>query len=186
MAHIHLAPVNPPLGVNPNYCVGKQTTLVMKEKVFSLSGDTFHITDEAGLEVVQCRGTTFSLSDRKEFMDTRGNPLFSLRNKLIAIHKTFYAEEAGTGRILFEIKGKFSIGKSKMVATFVNASTQQPVELLVKGDWLDRSATITMGGMVVAQISRSVFNMRELIGGQQSVSISIGARGFEKDRAERP
>lgn len=79
----------------------------MKEKVWSLSGDTFHITDESGAEVVQCRGTTFSLSDRKEFATASGQKLFDLRKKLIAIHKTFYAE-APDGNVLFEVKGKFS------------------------------------------------------------------------------
>lgn len=57
-----------------------------------------------------------------------------------------------------------------MIATFTNTSNKAPVELLVKGDWLDRSATISMGNVVVAQISRSYFNMREIFGGQQSVS----------------
>jgi hypothetical protein len=59
-----------------------------------------------------------------------------------------------------------------MHATFTNASDKQLVELEVKGDWLDRSATITnmANGQVVAQISRSRFNMREILGGQQSVS----------------
>lgn len=104
---IQLSPVHPALGINPTYCLPKQTTLVMKEKVWSLSGDTFHITDEAGIEVVQCRGQTFSLSGRKEFADSQGRPLFSLRNKLLALHKTFYAE-AGDGKVLFEVKSKFS------------------------------------------------------------------------------
>ncbi|TVY33933.1 Protein LURP-one-related [Lachnellula occidentalis] len=165
----------------------------MKEKVWSLSGDTFHITDSAGHEVVQCRGQTFSLSDRKEFADTAGRPLFSLRTKLLSIHKCFYAEAPG-GEVLFEVKGKFSrierergmegiivlmmnenelVGTSKMVATFQNAANGAPVELLVKGDWLDRSATITMGNVVVAQISRSYFNMREMVGGQQSYYVTV-------------
>lgn len=135
MPPIQLAPINPPLGVNPAYCVGKQTTLVMKEKVWyvapppslpttspfpphlqnstntltsrSLSGDTFHIVDENNREVVQCRGQTFSLSDRKEFADASGRPLFSLRTRLLSLHKSFYAEGPG-GDILFEVKGKFS------------------------------------------------------------------------------
>ena len=79
----------------------------MKEKVWSLSGDTFHIVDQDGTEVVQCRGQTFSLSDRKEFADTTGKPLFSLRTKLLSIHKSYYAEDAG-GNVIFEVKGKFS------------------------------------------------------------------------------
>jgi uncharacterized protein YxjI len=60
-----------------------------------------------------------------------------------------------------------------MIATFQNASNNAPIELLVKGDWLDRSATITMGNMVVAQISRSYFNMREVFGGQQTYYVTV-------------
>ncbi|KUJ13033.1 DUF567-domain-containing protein [Mollisia scopiformis] len=169
---IQLAPFNPPLGVNPNYCMNKQTTLVMKEKVWSLSGDTFHIVDENNHEVVQCRGQAMSLSDRKEFATSSGAPLFSLRTKLLSIHKSFYAE-LPSGEILFEVKGKFSIGSSKMVATFTNASNKQPVEMLVKGDWLDRSAVISMNGATVATIGRSYFNMREIFGGQQSYFVTV-------------
>jgi uncharacterized protein YxjI len=166
-----LAPLSPPLGVNPAYCVPRQTVLVMKEKVWSLSGDTFHIVDENGHEVVQCRGQAFSLSDRKEFADSAGRPLFSLRTRHFTLHKSFYAEDAG-GTVLFEVKGKFSIGSSKMIATFTNRSNGAPIELLVKGDWFDRSATITMGNQVIATIGRSYFNMREVFGGQQTVSLS--------------
>ena len=102
-----LAPLSPPLGINPAYCVPKQTVLVMKEKVWSVSGDTFHIVDENGHEVVQCRGQAFSLSDRKEFADSSGRPLFSLRTRHFTLHKSFYAED-GSGKNLFEVKGKFS------------------------------------------------------------------------------
>lgn len=49
-----------------------------------------------------------------------------------------------------------------MVATFTNHSNGAPIELLVKGDWFDRSATITMGNQVIATIGRSYFNMREI------------------------
>ncbi|KAE8446675.1 hypothetical protein EG329_011718 [Mollisiaceae sp. DMI_Dod_QoI] len=171
-APAHLAPINPPLGVNPNYCMNKQTTLVMKEKVWSLSGDTFHIVDENGLEVVQCRGQAMSLSDRKEFTSSTGAPLFSLRTKLLSIHKSFYAE-LPSGEILFEVKGKFSIGTSKMIATFTNASNRAHIELLVKGDWLDRSAVISMDGTTVATIGRSYFNMREIFGGQQTYYVTV-------------
>lgn len=60
-----------------------------------------------------------------------------------------------------------------MIATFQNASNNAPIELLIKGDWLDRSATITMGNVVVAQISRSYFNMREVLGGQQTYYVTV-------------
>jgi hypothetical protein len=56
---------NPYLGVFTQFCVPNQTTLVLKEKVFSLSGDTFSVKDANGAAVVNCQGKTFSLTDRK-------------------------------------------------------------------------------------------------------------------------
>lgn len=102
-----LAPVHPPLGINAAFCAPKQTTLTMKEKVWSLSGDSFHVMDENNIEVVRCQGKTFSFSDRKEFMDPQGRPLFALRNKHLVLHKTFYGE-APDGKELFRVKSQFS------------------------------------------------------------------------------
>jgi hypothetical protein len=64
-----------------------------------------------------------------------------------------------------------------MIATFTNHSNGAPIELLVKGDWFDRSATITMGNQVIATIGRSYFNMREVFGGQQTVRLPLAGIG---------
>jgi uncharacterized protein YxjI len=66
-----------------------------------------------------------------------------------------------------------TVGTSKMIATFTNASNNKPVELLVKGDWFDRSATITLGNTVVATIGRSYFNVREIFGGKQTYYVTV-------------
>lgn len=60
-----------------------------------------------------------------------------------------------------------------MLATFTNASTSSPAELLIKGDWFDRSATITHNSKVIAQISRKMLNMREIFGGSQTYYVTI-------------
>lgn len=63
-----------------------------------------------------------------------------------------------------------------MVVTFQNlASNNAPIELMIRGDWLDRSAVITIGdgGAAVAQISRKLFNARELLGGQQTYYCTV-------------
>jgi uncharacterized protein YxjI len=117
---VQLQPVNPPMGPNLGYCVNKTTILTMKEKVWSLSGDTFTITDEHDQVVVQCNGTTFSMSDRKEFLAPNGQPLFSLKNKIISIKKSFYAEGPGGG-IVFEVKSKFS---SKFSVSFLERGNE--------------------------------------------------------------
>ena len=40
----------------------------------------------------------------------------------------------------------------------------------LKGDWFDRSATITLGGRPVAEVARKFFNVREIFGDKQTVS----------------
>jgi uncharacterized protein YxjI len=65
------------------------------------------------------------------------------------------------------------VGGAKLVATFNNASNGQAVELLVKGSFFDRNATITLDGQPVAQIGRNFFNAREIFGGQQSYQVSV-------------
>lgn len=102
-----------------------------------------------------------------------GNEIFTLAEKKFKLNKTFHAE-APTGHN-FDIEGNFSIGSSKSTVKFVNASNQQPLELRVKGDWLDRSAMITLGEKgserIVAQMSRSFANAREIFGNKQTVSL---------------
>lgn len=61
-----LQPVHPPLGIHPAYTSHPQpVTLVLKERVFSFSGDDFGITDTNGQVVVRCKGKVLSFTDRK-------------------------------------------------------------------------------------------------------------------------
>jgi len=48
---IILQPLPKAIGINPAFCVNAQKTLLMKEKVFSLALDSFHIQDENREEV---------------------------------------------------------------------------------------------------------------------------------------
>jgi hypothetical protein len=63
---------------------------------------------------------------------------------------------------------------ARLGATFQNiASNNANIELNVEGSWFDRSATITMGNVVVAQISRKLFKLREIVGGQQTYYVTV-------------
>ena len=80
---------------------------MLKEKILSLSGDTFDVKTIHGMPIFQVKGEVFSLSGRKRVMDMAGNVLFTIRKKLLALHATFYAEDPN-GNVIFEVKGKFS------------------------------------------------------------------------------
>jgi uncharacterized protein YxjI len=62
-----------------------------------------------------------------------------------------------------------------MIVTFINTIDRQPIELLIEGDWFDRSAKITLNNRMVAQIGRNFFNMGQIFGGQQTYQVSVAA-----------
>lgn len=65
-APVQLHPVNPPVAAFPQFIAQAPVTLVMREKMWSWSGDDFSVQDAAtGRAVVKCKGKAMSLRDRK-------------------------------------------------------------------------------------------------------------------------
>ncbi|KAK8043873.1 hypothetical protein PG994_012711 [Apiospora phragmitis] len=148
-------------------------TLVLKEKIVSLSGDSFDIKTLDGRPVFKVQGNAFSLSGRKEVMDVAGNHLFTIRKRLLRLHSTFYVEDPSEREIM-EVAGKFSFGSSKSVATFTSEGGQRE-NLFMKGNFFDTRAAITdeASGQAVAVINRQLLNPRELLGGQQTYHVTV-------------
>ncbi|KAM0721872.1 hypothetical protein Q7P37_002797 [Cladosporium fusiforme] len=154
-----LAPFNPPLGPqppNPAFYSPTESTLQMKEKLLSLSGDSFTITNTSGAPVCQCTGKVFSLHGTKTFTDMQGNELFTVKKKMLSIQKKLRVREPRRPYVHFK-----------------NAADGQEVQLDLKGDWFDRSATITLGGRPVADVKRKFFNARELFGDKQTYFVTV-------------
>lgn len=64
-------------------------------------------TKRVVLQLVLTSNDVISRPRCAEFKDVQGNELFTLRNKLIAIHKTFVAERPD-GTDLFKVKASFA------------------------------------------------------------------------------
>lgn len=63
-----LAPLTPqqvPVGVHPPFTYGQEITLLLKEKVFSFSGDDFSVKDVNGNVIFRLDGRTMSLRGKK-------------------------------------------------------------------------------------------------------------------------
>ncbi|KAI0532337.1 DUF567-domain-containing protein [Xylaria digitata] len=161
------------LGLFPNFIARQPESLMLKEKVMSLSGDSFDIKLVSGQPIFQVKGETFSLSGRKHFCDMSGNELFTIRKKLIAFHSTYYAEDPD-GNVIFEVKSRFNFGGTKLVCTFKSPSGKDE-SLMVKGNFFDTRAEITEEStkQPVAVIDRKFFNAREAFTGQDTYAVSV-------------
>lgn len=101
-----LSPFPQPLGIYPAFIAPKGEILQLKEKMMSLSGDSFSVITGEGQVVVQVKGEAFSMSGRKRVTDPAGTTLFDIRKEHFQWHLTYYGEDPN-GKRVFEVKKKF-------------------------------------------------------------------------------
>ena len=169
---VQLPPLPFPIAIFPQFTARACENIKLREKLMSLSGDSFYIElHPSKTPLLQVQGTAFSISGRKHVTDMAGQPLFTIRKQTFSIPSTYYAEDPN-GNKFFEVQGKWSFGSSKAVGVFSYKGQDGGMRegrLAMKGDWLDRRAEIkdeNTGG-TVAVIDRKFFNARELLGGGQ-------------------
>lgn len=157
----HLAPMPSPIGIFPQFLAQGTETLVLKEKVLSLTGDDFHIKLANGTPILRVEGKVMSISGRKKVFDEQGGHLFDIVKEHFHLHAT-YRVEGAKGEKIMEVKSSlkcefffslFSFGLngesadklivmgSKATATFVSQSGKKEV-LTMRGNWFDTSADI--------------------------------------------
>ncbi|OAL52804.1 DUF567-domain-containing protein [Pyrenochaeta sp. DS3sAY3a] len=169
-----LPPVPQPIGVFPQFIAQGPETLVLREKVMSLSGDSFEIKLANGTPILQVEGKVLSISGRKKVNDMAGNHLFSIVKEHFHIHTTYAAENAKGEKIL-EVKSSFKLMGSKATATFTS-SNGKPEVLTMSGNFFDTTADIkdeAQGGLVVARIDRKLLSGKDVFFGQQTYGVQV-------------
>ncbi|KAF2495288.1 DUF567-domain-containing protein [Lophium mytilinum] len=173
-----LPPLSRDIGIFPPYIAQQSETLVLKEHVLSLSGDSFSIKTTDGRAIFQVKGEVMSLSGRKHLMDMSGSPIFDIRKEHLTLHTTYYGEDPSGNKIL-EVKSKFALLGSTAYGTFTSLSGKAE-KLEMKGDWLSTSGQIvdTSTGEVVATIDRKLLSGKDIFFGQQTYALTI-AKGAD-------
>jgi uncharacterized protein YxjI len=102
-----LAPVPQPIGIFSQFVAQQSETIVLKEKVLSLTGDSFSIKLANGTPLFQVEGKVMSISGRKTLRDMAGNHLFDIQKEHLHIHTTFAIKDPQDRKIM-EVKSKFA------------------------------------------------------------------------------
>jgi uncharacterized protein YxjI len=95
------------IGIFDQYIARGPETIVLKEKVLSLSGDSFSIKLTNGTPLFQVEGKVMSISGRKTVRDMAGNHLFDICKEHMHIHTTFVIKDPKDQKIM-EVKSKFA------------------------------------------------------------------------------
>lgn len=100
-----LPPVAQPIALFQQFLAQQSETVVLREKVMSLSGDSFEITLASGQPLLRVQGTVMSLRGRKSVYDLANNHLFDIVREHMHIHPTFAAVDP-SGKKLLEVRNK--------------------------------------------------------------------------------
>jgi len=94
------------IGVFDHFIARQTETFILKEKVLSLSGDSFDIKMANGQPILKVAGKLMSISGRKSVFDMAGNRLFDICKEHFHIHSTYVCEDPN-GQKFLEVKSKF-------------------------------------------------------------------------------
>lgn len=142
---VPLYPQNPPVvAVDERFALPQPVTLVLREKIFSFSGDDFSIKDATtGQPYFRVNGRALSLREKKTFLDAYGQPIMNMKSQLLAFvpnNILYYGDDSRNK--LAEIRAHFTFMKPKLSVKFNNKINGVPCELGCKGNWLARSCII--------------------------------------------
>ena len=145
----------------------REMTYALREKVLSLSGDTFEIKDQDGHERFKIKGRALSLKDKKTISDDKGVDLYKLEKKMVSMHARQYIIDAKTNI-------KIAVMKQKSVIPFKGTRTI----LVWKGDkdegdaWLECKGNLIQykfkitevaTGKKVAEVKKSFTHLKNLL-----------------------
>ncbi|KAI4356108.1 hypothetical protein L6164_000155 [Bauhinia variegata] len=156
--------------VSPQFCVPYTVDLSIVEKVMSISDGSFVVTDINGTVIFKVKGALLTLRDRRVLIDAAGNPLVTLRRKIMTMHdrwEAFRGESTEHNDLIFTLKRSSLIQLKAKLDVFLSNNTKEDVcDFRVKGSWHERSCIVYAGetNNIVAQMHKKHTVQSVLIG----------------------
>lgn len=146
---------------------------LMKERFFAI-GEDFDIQDEHGNVVFHVDGKAFTIRDQLSFQDAAGNELVYIRQKLLAIGRTYEITRGG------ELVAAVKKDLFNLFRCSFTVDVPGPDDLSAEGSLLDHEYTFRRGDRVVATVSKRWFSFRDTYGveiaeGEDAVPILASA-----------
>ncbi|KAJ5358200.1 hypothetical protein N7541_005358 [Penicillium brevicompactum] len=173
VSQTYLSPVSQPVALFDDFIARDPQQIILKEKIFSLSGDSFDIKVADGTPLLNVNGNRFSFTGRKKVEDLNGKHLFDIRKEHMHLHTTYLMEDPAGNKIC-EVRSSHKFIGSKATAVFYDHYNKETT-LIMEGNWSDHTATIVNEGtgQSVARISRKRFNPRHIIFGQDTYRVTV-------------
>lgn len=164
--------------IGPQYCVPYPVDLAIVKKVLTISDGNFVVTDINGNVIFKVKGKLLSLRDRRVLLDGAGNPIVTLREKIMSAHdrwQVFRGESVEPNNLVFTVKRSSIIQlKTKLHVFLANNTTENVCDYKIEGSWSERSCLIYAGdsSTVVAQMHKK-HTVQSILIGKDNFSVTV-------------
>lgn len=176
-------PSGPPKGnpiavVGPQFCAPYPVDLIMAKKLMTIAEGSFAVTDVNGNVMFKIKGSVFSLHDSRLLLDASGNPIVSLRQKILTAHRrweVYRGDSSNSKDLLFSAKKSSMLQFKTALDVFLAANTKEDVpDFKVKGSWFERSCTIYLGNSstIIAQMHKK-HSVQSLVLGKDTFAVTV-------------
>jgi len=142
-------------------------TVQKKKRNRTCSGADLMINDSDGRLIARVDGRECSLRDKRVVRNALGEPLVTLRRKLVSInHKweAFRGEKTDPARLLFSARTSSVLQLKTSVNVYMPYNTEEEQwNFKVKGDYLERSSVFYYGAQIIAELSRKRSEANQLL-----------------------
>lgn len=146
---------------------GTQLHFKIKEKIMSMSGDSYDILDPGDRICYKVKGKFWTKTEKKTIFDRDGRPIYRLSEDVFTMHARQTIVDVLSGETIVTIARK-SIVPSRGTSTihiWRGTNTQVDPWLVCRGDLMRKRFFIDekANGRTVAMVTRGVFNVRNLL-----------------------
>lgn len=151
------------------YVMPQPSEFKLKEKAFSLSGDSFSVKRvDTGEATFKVKGNAISLKDSKTIQDANGNALYKMSEALLTLRGRMTITDPSTKQPVITLRKKGylpSLFKAKTIQAWAGGDDEGDPYLEVKGDFLRKDFNVIQvsTGRTLASIKRKGFNLSNLL-----------------------
>lgn len=150
----------------------------LKEKTFSLSGDSFSIKNVAtGEGTFKVKGNAMSFKDSKSLYDMHGRPIYKMSEALLSLRGRMQIQDANSKRTVVTLRKKGFIPHlgTGTIQVWKGGTDEGEPWLEVKGDYLKKDFDIKEPGSsrIIGSVKRKSFNLSNILLEKDSYVIRI-------------
>ncbi|CAA7389305.1 unnamed protein product [Spirodela intermedia] len=173
----HPSPAAPIVVVGPQFCAPYPVDVIVTKKFLSITDGDFTVKDVEGNDLFRVKGVFLSMRDRRVLQDAIGNPLITMQEKVLTVHKrwkVFRGDSTDDSDLLFSVKKSSLLQLKTKLDVFLAAKKEDVCDFSVKGSYFERSCTIYKGdsSVIVAQMKKK-YTVKNVILGKDSFGVTI-------------